>query len=567
MNRHLLQIARVLVLAAAVALPALGQQSAPPSASPQAAVEGVTFTLPPGADPVLRADFALPRAEKISSVEITANGKPADKDKVNFWSAHVLTDHKSAILVVVDNTVDMVASESLERIRAHLLGIANYAEMPVYSLGLATFDRDINSLVPLGGTKAQFEEGVKKVDGKGVTTEGYRSMLSGIAMLREAKASRRYLVVMSNGRFEDTAYKHEDVVKAALEAKVVIFGVGFPANPKMVPDGPAQVQRLERVAAETRGLSWRADAASGELPPDFVSSLMASTISGGRVDFTLTGQTAPLTVDYRVTTENRQMYSFSTKLETLPAAAVQPPPVPAPNPANPTPAPATNPATPTPAPGTSPTPATPTPTDAKKDEPKPADKTAEVKKEEGKLDLVIKRLKEHPVLAGVAGVALLLGLVLLVLMLKRLFTSPPAEPAQEYSPFPPPSPIDLNEPFIQDTFNTPLDHGVTIPQSKPRGQVLAWLEGLDAERSRYDIEKSAVRIGRKTDNDIVIKNDSVSGHHAEIIRRGDQYIITDLDSPNHVYINNKRVEKSNIEHNDLIELGEVRFRFFRADRT
>ncbi len=561
----------------------MAQQTPPPpvAVGPQAAVDGVVFDYPQGAEPILRADFTLPRSEKIAGVEIIANGKPADKDKVKFLTADAVPGHKSAILLLVDNTVDMVKAESLERIKTHLQSFSSYAEMPAFAIGVATFAQDLNALVPVGGKRSEIVDAIKKIDGKGTTTEGYRSLLSAIEKLRSVSAARKYVVVMSNGRFEDTAYKHEDVVKAALEAKVVIYGVGFPPNPSAVADGQAQVQRLERLAKETRGLDWRANEISGEISPDFVSTLMASTISGGRVDFNVAGQTAPLTVEYRVTTDNKGTYSFSTRLENLPVATAPPvvPPV-TPPAVNPVPNPNPNPG-PTPNPTPNPNPA-PDNNNTKTPDPKAADKKdpngGSSNTTPSTLDQVIKRLKEHPVLASVAGVALLLGLVLLVMMLKRAFTNPPPPPppvsdfgSPDFgSMFPPP--IDDPAAFSQEVFSAddPLGTSVTMPSlvpPTPRQSALAWLEALDADKSRHDISKSAVRIGRKVDNDIVIRNDSVSGHHAEIIKRGDQFIITDLDSPNHVYINNKRVEKATIEHNDLIELGEVRFRFLRADRT
>jgi hypothetical protein len=98
---------------------------------------------------------------------------------------------------------------------------------------------------------------------------------------------------------------------------------------------------------------------------------------------------------------------------------------------------------------------------------------------------------------------------------------------------------------------------VTRPQS------LAWLESLDGEHTRYPIRKSAVRIGRKPDNDIVLKNDTISGHHAEIFRRGSQFIIADLGSSNHVFVAGKEVERSPLKDGDSVELGEVRLRFLQ----
>jgi FHA domain/von Willebrand factor type A domain len=105
----------------------------------------------------------------------------------------------------------------------------------------------------------------------------------------------------------------------------------------------------------------------------------------------------------------------------------------------------------------------------------------------------------------------------------------------------------------------PPKNGVT-PDPSP----LAWLEILDGDQTRYPIGKSAVRIGRNADNDIVMKNDTISAHHAEILRRGSEFIIADLGSSNQVIVGGKRVESASLHDGDVIELGEVRFRFLQT---
>jgi len=95
-----------------------------------------------------------------------------------------------------------------------------------------------------------------------------------------------------------------------------------------------------------------------------------------------------------------------------------------------------------------------------------------------------------------------------------------------------------------------------------RNAAFACLIMQDAEGSRMPITKTASRIGRRGDNDIVFSNDSVSGHHAEIhMARDGSFAITDLGSGNGVVINGKKITQSGLREGDLIELGEVRFRF------
>lgn len=101
-----------------------------------------------------------------------------------------------------------------------------------------------------------------------------------------------------------------------------------------------------------------------------------------------------------------------------------------------------------------------------------------------------------------------------------------------------------------------------LTQAVPDGAVFAWLEMLDASRERYAMDRPAFRLGRNPANDLVFGNDSVSGFHAELLRSRDgRFTLTDLDSTNGTLVNGRRVDSALLENNDVVELGEVKFRF------
>jgi pSer/pThr/pTyr-binding forkhead associated (FHA) protein len=108
-------------------------------------------------------------------------------------------------------------------------------------------------------------------------------------------------------------------------------------------------------------------------------------------------------------------------------------------------------------------------------------------------------------------------------------------------------------------FDAPHPGPLTSPA---RSAALAHLVLQDANSTRLAITKTASRIGRRADNDIVFSNDSVSGHHAELhMGRDGSFTITDLGSGNGILINGSRVTQSTLRDGDTVELGEVRFRF------
>ena len=93
--------------------------------------------------------------------------------------------------------------------------------------------------------------------------------------------------------------------------------------------------------------------------------------------------------------------------------------------------------------------------------------------------------------------------------------------------------------------------------------VYGWLDMLDANASRYPLRTTNVRIGRHRDNDICLRNDSISRRHALLHFNADnrRFIITDLGGHNGVIVNNIKQQSHELNDGDLVELGEVRLRF------
>src|SRR5271157_5321474 len=69
------------------------------------------------------------------------------------------------------------------------------------------------------------------------------------------------------------------------------------------------------------------------------------------------------------------------------------------------------------------------------------------------------------------------------------------------------------------------------------------------------LEKETTTIGRKPENDIVIDNQAVSGHHALLRTDGDHILIEDLNSLNGTYINGHKASKTELFNGDVILIG------------
>lgn len=85
----------------------------------------------------------------------------------------------------------------------------------------------------------------------------------------------------------------------------------------------------------------------------------------------------------------------------------------------------------------------------------------------------------------------------------------------------------------------------------------------------HDLQPNqSLTIGRLDDNDIVIENLAVSGRHAKIDAVGDGYLLTDLQSKNGCFVNEKLVASHWLDHGDVITIGKHILRFtFKQDET
>jgi len=74
-----------------------------------------------------------------------------------------------------------------------------------------------------------------------------------------------------------------------------------------------------------------------------------------------------------------------------------------------------------------------------------------------------------------------------------------------------------------------------------------------------------LNLGRAEDNDVILVADEVSRHHAQIIRRGDDSVLLDLQSLNGTYVNRERVIECVLGHMDEIWLGSKCRLVYRDD--
>jgi diguanylate cyclase (GGDEF)-like protein len=79
---------------------------------------------------------------------------------------------------------------------------------------------------------------------------------------------------------------------------------------------------------------------------------------------------------------------------------------------------------------------------------------------------------------------------------------------------------------------------------------------------RFVLDRSPLRVGRGTDNNIVLEGDSVSRRHAHFERRGNTWYVVDDGSTNGTYLNEEQVQRdAALGNGDRIKVGPTILKF------
>ncbi|MFP4081973.1 MAG: FHA domain-containing protein [Candidatus Aminicenantes bacterium] len=120
--------------------------------------------------------------------------------------------------------------------------------------------------------------------------------------------------------------------------------------------------------------------------------------------------------------------------------------------------------------------------------------------------------------------------------------------------------VDLGrqEKETEDTPKTKI-----LIEKKPDIPALAWLIAVDGptRASVYQLIKKKTVVGSSLENDIQLENDFVSSRHASIHFDKGKYYISDLDSANGTFVNERKITKRGLEDGDRVRIGDTNYVF------
>ncbi len=98
--------------------------------------------------------------------------------------------------------------------------------------------------------------------------------------------------------------------------------------------------------------------------------------------------------------------------------------------------------------------------------------------------------------------------------------------------------------------------------AKEESQEIAMLVPLNGKASsEHPIVTGRLSLGSSPDNDIRIKSEFISRHHAQIVSSSTNSILRDLNSTNGTYVNSKRIKRHALRNGDSITIGRNRFKY------
>ena len=350
----------------------------------------------------------------------------------------------------------------------------------------------------------------------GLATELYRNVAEGAALLERRPERRRILVLLSDGKAEDTTYTLEQAGAAALKACVTVYGLGYAETPQST----VHLQSLRQLAAHTGGVFAEADIGTKKIPARFTAEFAPLLFSGGFATVDLQG------VQGREVVCEWQSAALPPAVMTVPLQLTAPAPA--------------------------------------------GDKKAE------EMASAVQQMKQQ-----VAAVAQLVAAVPGKIEESAKKTEDAVREAEEKRQADEQAQsVAQARAAAQKKFLLMMLAGLALALAvaaatfifnrrrkallaAANAPVFARLQVLDGDGTEHRMATTALRIGRGKDNDLTLGNDSVSRHHAEISRTRDGvFTITELNAGNGVLVNGKHIEKAELQHDDIIELGEVRLRFF-----
>lgn len=226
---------------------------------------------------LLNCDYRTLKNISISSISASSNNIDLTIENTQSF---LDSGEQTAILFLID-TSDPGRKNVVEKNKKQLKEFFSNLKANEKA-GIASFDKSLNILSPIGSSTSSLNEALNKLKATGLTTELYRNLLQAMEHLDTTVAKRKLLVLLSDGQAEDKAYFHSDVIKMARSSGIVINSIGFPRSVTL----SVSLQVIRRLSEETGGSYIESDM-SYDLPINETKLFFNSIDTGGHFSVSL----------------------------------------------------------------------------------------------------------------------------------------------------------------------------------------------------------------------------------------------------------------------------------------
>lgn len=472
-----------------------------------------------GPRPTIRCDVRYVDNIAVTGIEVTERDNPA-----NVWMAsfrpYMHEEDETAYLLFVDRS-NAERAGSIRRATQDLAELF-FQVAPKQRVAVAAFDAKLEVFQDFTGDGRAVAAALDKIKPGESTTELYRLALEAVQKLGQFDAPRKVLVIASDGKFDDTAYRHNQVAQEANRLNVRIVTIGYHDKPADVRD----LQSLRRLSADTRGFFFETPGPARGLTPRNRNEFLARLHAGVIIEAEALARGVPPALQFSL----RHPQGATTSFTALLRAGVA-------SPGSDGPA---------------------------------APMTGEDILSRALLWIAEDLTRTAAILAGVA--ILLLGFLI------SGFAWRSSRRGEEKASEPPPSPaqtpriLDEEIPTKAEPAAAPDSAANAPPTVIGQATPLAWLE-FNGQPGTVPIYRPRTAIGRERDNDVVTdaRELTVSRHHAllsvapdgsfHIVNRSKDY----RDEPNPILINGVARESGKIADGDVIKLGTGNYGFLFRD--
>jgi hypothetical protein len=258
--------------------------------------------------PVLRCTLRFDSQIEVVSTRVSERGANPPVEWTASFRPTAATEDDSVFFFLIDRT-DTRRAATLRRITQDLTEMLG-RKGARQQVAVATYSASLDVLANFTRESREATQALTRVRADGVASEVFRLSIDAVKRLEAVQGASKFLVIMSDGRADDTVIKIEDVADAARKANVRIIAVGYAESEAGRPD----LQRLRVLAQQTNGLFIEVPIRTKQIPQDVRQNFFQRFNAGGVLEAEAPGNALPGAVEVTITYPQDRTLSFAAVL-------------------------------------------------------------------------------------------------------------------------------------------------------------------------------------------------------------------------------------------------------------